>query len=87
MVFCVGYATLKYEEGLAAVGIEGGSMSGFSSVECIYRLARDCCAESGRILDTNPSEDATRLDRFVQHQLGARNHRPPWRAMPLGFPV
>lgn len=73
MVFCIGYATLKYEEGLAAVGIEGETMSCFSSVVCIYRLARDCRAESGRILDTYPPENATRPDRSVQHQLGARN--------------
>lgn len=71
MAFCIGYATLKYEEGLAVVGIEGDTMSYFSIANRIHRPARDCRAKSGRILDTHAPEDATRPDRPVQHQLGA----------------
>lgn len=73
MVFCVGLATLKYQEGLVVVGIQGDIISCLSSVDRVDCLTRGCRAETGRILDTYAQKGATRPVHFVQHQLGARN--------------
>ena len=71
MVFCIGLATLKYQEGLVVVGMEGGAVPYLFLVDRIDSLARDCRTESCRILDTHAQKNTTCSNRLVQPQLGA----------------
>lgn len=60
MVFCVGLAVLKYQEGLVTVGIEGEIVSFFSLIDRADRVSRDCDAQPRRILDTHAQEGVAR---------------------------
>jgi hypothetical protein len=70
MVFCIGFATMKYLEGLVVVGMEGGTLSCFSLAGRIDPLTRDCRAETGRILVSYTQKGATRPVLLAQLQLG-----------------
>jgi len=65
MAFSIGLATVKYKEGLAVVGVEGGTAFVPSSGSHIDPLSRDLRAEPGRIVVTCTQEGIFRIGHLV----------------------